>query len=302
MSNVDALRDDLRPESLADSLALWLHQHLINILVILLVAWLVRTFASKIIHRLLLRTIRSDIYPTKLDRKRRVDTLSSLSYATIAYLSYAFALISIVNEVSPNFGKVLFASAGLFTVAVGFALKDLINDFLRGVFIITENQYRVGDTVEISGTKGKVEAVSVRTTILRDDDGNLHHVPNGSITVTTNKTMGYSRLNETLAIDASSDIAAVEHVINHIGQELAADPDLAKHIQETVTIASIDGFDKGGMLVSLTAKISANEKLKVRTEFYRRLHRALKKEQLTLAGIAAVNAQDKPDTKTKAKK
>ena len=302
MSNVDALRDDLRPESLADSLALWLHQHLINILVILLVAWLVRTFASKIIHRLLLRTIRSDIYPTKLDRKRRVDTLSSLSYATIAYLSYAFALISIVNEVSPNFGKVLFASAGLFTVAVGFALKDLINDFLRGVFIITENQYRVGDTVEISGTKGKVEAVSVRTTILRDDDGNLHHVPNGSITVTTNKTMGYSRLNETLAIDASSDIAAVEHVINHIGQELAADPDLAKHIQETVTIASVDGFDKGGMLVSLTAKISANEKLKVRTEFYRRLHRALKKEQLTLAGIAAVNAQDKPDTKTKAKK
>lgn len=298
MSNVDALRDDLRPESLMDSLALWLHQHLINILVILLVAWIVRTFGTRIVHRLLMRTIRSDIYPTKLDRKRRVDTLSSISYATIAYLSYAFALISIVNEISPSFGKVLFASAGLFTVAIGFALKDLINDFLRGVFIITENQYRVGDTVEIGGTKGKVEAVSVRTTVLRDDDGNLHHVPNGSITVTTNKTMGYSRLNETIAVDASSDISAIEHVIHHISEELQADTELAKYIQEPVSIASIDGFDKGGMLVNLTAKITPNEKLKVRTQLYRRLHKALKKEQLTLAGISAIS---KPDKKPKAK-
>ena len=86
----------------------------------------------------------------------------------------------------------LFASAGIIGVAFGFGAQSLVKDFLSGVFIISENQYRVGDIIEIDGFGGTVERIGVRSTVIRDVEGNVHFFPNGVVQHVINKTMGYS--------------------------------------------------------------------------------------------------------------
>jgi small conductance mechanosensitive channel len=266
----------------------WLDVHGINIVIILIVAWLLRRFGAKIVSQVLTHTVRSDLYPTKSDRLKRIKTLDSLAGAVIRFGVYIFAGILIIGEINPGYTTALFASAGLVTVAVGFGAKDLISDFVRGIFVITENQYRVGDVIDIAGVSGTVEAVTIRTTILRDIDGNVHHVPNGAIVVTTNKTIGFSKLNELIALSTDTDLELAEHIINHIGDELAADPKYHKKIQEPPRLVSFNGYGQGGMLVRISGTTTANDKFAVRSEFYRRLYKALNQQGIKLAAAAPI--------------
>lgn len=93
----------------------------------------------------------------------------------------------------------LFASASIIGVALGFGAQSLVKDFISGIFIISENQYRVGDVIEIEGFGGTVERIGVRSTVIRDVDGNVHFFPNGMVQHIINKTMGYSMARFTLA-------------------------------------------------------------------------------------------------------
>lgn len=272
----------------------WLNLHAMNILVIIIVAWFAHRFGASIVGRLLSHTVRTDLYPSKSDRDKRIRTLNSLASATIKAAVIAVSFIMILGEINTNYATALFASAGLLTVAIGFGAKDLINDFIRGIFIIYENQYRVGDTVEISGVSGTVEAVTIRTTVLRDIDGNVHHVPNGSIVVTTNKTIGFSRLNEELILAPDTDVELAEHIINHVGDELAADPEFKNKIKEPPRFANYNGYGQGGVLIKVSAKTSASDKYAVRSEFYRLLNKAFKKQ-----GIEPIVATPIPGLATK---
>jgi small-conductance mechanosensitive channel len=261
-----------------DAIVSWLDLHAINIVVIIIIAWVAHRFGANLIGRLLSHTIRTDLYPTKSDRDKRVKTLKSLSRATIKAGVTAIAIIMILGEINPSYATALFASAGLFTVALGFGARDFINDILRGSFIIYENQYRVGDVVEISGTSGTVEEVTIRKTVLRDPDGNVHHVPNGSIIVATNKTFGFSSLNEELVLALDTDVELAEHIINHVGEELAANPDLKNKIKDAPHFTSYNGYGQGGILISIVGTTAAGDKAPVRNEFYRLLHKAFKKQ------------------------
>lgn len=263
-------------------LVAWLDLHAVNILVILIAAWLARRFGVKILTRILSKTIRSDLYPTKSDREKRVKTLDGLGRAILMVVINILAGILIIGEINPSYTTALFASAGLVTVALGFGAKDLINDFVRGIFIITENQYRVGDVVEISGVSGTVENVTIRTTVLRDIDGNVHHVPNGSIIVTTNKTIGYSNLNEQLVLAPDTDLARAEHIINHVGEELAADPEFTNKIKKAPHLAAFNGYGMGGVIIRVAGKTGPNDKYTVKTELYRRLTTTLAKNHINI--------------------
>ena len=112
------------------------------------------------------------------------------SFWQIIIIFYVAAIVAnklFLFDLSP-----LFASAGIIGVALGFGAQSLVKDFLSGIFIIAENQYRVGDVVDVMGAAGTVERVGTRTTVIRDSEGNVHYVPNGTIQHVINKTMGYS--------------------------------------------------------------------------------------------------------------
>ena len=206
---------------------------------------------------------------------------------------YIVAAIFIIGEINPSYTTALFTSAGLIGLGVGVGAQSLIKDLVNGIFIITENQYRVGDIIEIAGVSGVVEALSIRTTTLRDLDGQLHHVPNGIITTTTNMTIGYSLINEDIVVDFQTDMHQLEHIINHVGEELAASPEFKLIVVEAPHFERIDKFGDTGMVVKILGKTTPSEQWHVKGELYKRLQAAFKKADITVAHSNLLVRKDK---------
>ncbi len=268
-------------DEIGDTVSAWFSAHAFNILVILLVAYVVRRVITLLIGRFLQRTIRKDLYPTERDRKKRIQTLDGLVSAIVRVGTWFVAAIMIINEIGIDTGP-LVASAGVVGIALGFGAQSLIKDLVTGIFIISENQYRIGDVIRIGTESGTVEAITIRTTILRDLDGNVHHVPNGSIVVTTNMTSGFSRINEDVIVPADTDIAKVERIINQVGQELTGKEKFHKSIIEAPNFSRVDGFVTNGMIVKVLGKVVDGEQWEVKGEFYRMLRKAFDKEGISL--------------------
>lgn len=266
----------------------WSAAHLLQILIIVIGSEIVYRILtksiSKVIHKI---TERHDIFPTESDRKKRLKTIDSLINTGLRLLIFTIASIMVINEMGINTAP-LIASAGIIGVALGFGAQSLIRDFMSGFFIITENQYRVGDVIEVvtnaAGMKisGIVESITIRITIIRDQDGRLHHVPNGNIMTTSNMTMNYAGFNEQITVKTDTDIEKLEHIINHIGQELVHDTKVGKKIIQPPYFGRVDKLSSKGMLIKIFGKTSPGEQWKVRGEFYKKLQAALDKNHIKL--------------------
>ncbi|CAN5680347.1 hypothetical protein BH23PAT1_BH23PAT1_3260 [soil metagenome] len=265
-----------------DLLGQWLDQHLINILAILFGAWVVRHFGMRFVESILRHTVRPDLYPTKVDREKRLKTLNSLAGAFVRTGIYIIAAMLIVGEINPHYTTALFASAGVIGIALGFGAKDVIHDFMSGIFIITENQYRVGDVVEIGGVSGVVEDITIRTTVLRDLSGNVHHVPNGSIDITTNMTLNYAGINVDISVGYDTDIARLQHVIDHVGEEMAAAPNFKDKVLEAPAFLRVDEFGDHGITVKIVGKTVSGEQWLIKGELLRRLKVAFEKNHIDI--------------------
>lgn len=273
-----------------ESLGLWLSQHGLNIIAILICAWFMRRFGVKISKHLVAHSVRVSAYPTKSDRDKRIKTLNGLSSALIRFSVYAVTIFALVGQVNPSYTTALFASAGLITVAIGFGAQSLVRDFVSGMFIVSENQYRIGDEVEIRsnswvhGQSGRVETISLRTTTLRDLDGNLHHIPNGSIGYTTNKTIGFSRINEDIVVAFDTNINKLAAVVEKVGKQMVESPEWTGKITQAPFLDSVRRFDKDGIVVKILGRTTPSDQWNIRADLYKRLHEQFAKHNILLAG------------------
>lgn len=260
----------------------WSAEHLLNIVIIVVAAYVIQRISTRAISRAIRKTtMRHDLFPTQADRQKRVKTLDSLIAALMHVVVWIVAGIMIISELGINAGP-LIASAGVIGVALGFGAQNLIKDFMSGMFIIVENQYRVGDIIEIGTVSGVVEAISIRTTVIRDLDGDLHHVPNGTITVTTNKTMHYARINEDITVGLKTDVDQLIHVINHVGEAMSEQTELKKLILEPPQFERIVHFSQDGIVVKVLAKTVAGEQWRVSGELYKQLKKAFDKHGIEI--------------------
>lgn len=290
------------PEAVWESTKLWLYDHGLTILIIILCALIIKRFGAKLVSRVFRRTIRPDLYPTKNDRVKRIETLDSITSAIISVGVVVVAAIMILSEIGINTTP-LIASAGIIGIALGFGAQSLVKDFSSGLFIIADNQYRVGDIIKVNGVAGIVEAITLRTTALRALDGTLYHVPNGSIGVTANMTMNYGGLDEDIVFAQNADISKVSTVINRVGLDMAADQEFAKMIKDPPHFEWVSGFDNNGIRVKVTAKTVAGDSWKIRGEFYRRLALALQKADLEIPfAQVVVHQADTAKPKSKPRK
>jgi len=257
----------------------WVADHLLNIIIILLSGVIARILLTKLVRNIVKQTVRHDLFPTETDRKKRLQTLDGLVGASVRVIVWVVVGITIINEVGVNTAP-LIASAGIIGIVVGFGAQTLIKDFTSGLFIIAENQYRVGDVIEINGISGVVEDITIRTTVLRDLDGHLHHIPNGSIDVTTNMTMEHANLHEDITVGLDTDIEQLEHVINHVGEQLVNDSDLKRLIIQPPSFVRVTGFNDNGLVVKILGKTTPGDQWKVQGEFYRLLKKAFDKHHI----------------------
>ncbi len=267
----------------------WIALHLLDIAVILILGWIARKFLTRLISQLIRKTVRHDMFPTELDRKRRIKTLDGLITAVVRVSIWIVVVMMIISEMGIDTAP-LIASAGVLGITIGFGAQSLIKDLVSGVFIIIENQFRVGDVVrlatmntpslEISGT---VEEINMRSTVIRDLNGELIHVPNGVINVTINKTVDYSQLNEDIIVHQDTDIEQLEHVINHVGGQLNESVELGHLIIEAPHFERVVGFTNDGLQVKILGKTQPGEQWRVTGEFYKKLKKAFDRNKIKVA-------------------
>ena len=267
----------------------------LKILVVMLAVSLFNRYSAKIMRRILEHTIRKGGYPTKTDREKRLNTLIGLAMVITKTGTWVIGALIIIGLVGINTTPV-FASAGLVGAGLVFGAQNLIKDFVAGVFILTENQYRVGDFVEILGVSGTVQLIGLRTTVLRDLNGNVHHVPNGSIVVTTNKTMGYGAINLDIVVAGNTDIELLERVINHAGQRLISKASLKDEILDAPHFSRISDYTGSGITVKIVGKTAGGKQLEVKSALLAQLKKDFDQNDIIVATLPGTPV---PPTKKK---
>jgi moderate conductance mechanosensitive channel len=259
----------------------WISTSGLKILAILIVVWVVRKFSNVIIARLVRQSIKRDHFSTKMDEERREQTLISIITTSLRIALWVLGTMIVLTELGINIGPLL-AGAGVAGLAIGFGAQSLIKDFVAGIFIIMENQYRVGDIVKLDDISGQVEAITMRATVLRDLNGRVHHISNGNITVATNMTMEFSKVNIDVGVAYDSNIDKVEKVTNDVGDKLAKDLDWHGDIIEAPQFTRITNFSDSSIDIKIIGKVNAGRQWAVAGEMRRRLKVAFDKEGIEI--------------------
>ena len=180
----------------------------------------------------------------------------------------------------------LFASAGIIGIAFGFGAQSLVKDFLSGVFIISENQYRVGDIIEIDGFGGTVERIGVRSTVIRDVEGNVHFFPNGVVQHVINKTMGYSKVYFTITVAPDTNISTASDIINRIGEEISGEEKWQRKVIEPPHFDILGDFNASSISLVVSGKTQPSDQWALTAEMRRRILREFEKEHIELGAAS----------------
>lgn len=255
---------------------------------------------GKLVTRFVRRFVRATKHREwhKKDIEKRQNTLAALALNVWRIVVVFIGGLTLFKELFPAVDlSPLFASAGIVGVALGFGAQSIIKDFLSGIFIISENQYRVGDIVDIEGASGTVERIGTRSTVIRDVDGNVHYFPNGMVAHVINKTMGFSMARFIVAIHPSSNLDDVIKIVNELGEQLAADEDWKRKIIEPPAFVSVGEFTGTSLEIIIAGKTQPSDQWSVIAEMRRRLLEALEEAEIELAVLpllpAAAGAQAK---------
>ena len=259
----------------------WLGSSGIKIFAIIFVTATLSRFLRLIIRRIVASALKRDQFATEQDEKKREDTLVGIIAGVMRIVLWIIAIMIVLSELNLDTGPLVAAGASL-GVALGFGAQSLIKDFISGLFIIMENQYRVGDVVEIASKSGTVEAITVRTTVLRDLDGNEHHIPNGIIDVTTNMTMLYSGININIGVSYDSDIEKVKNIVDKVGQKLAKDKEWKDKIEEAPHFLRLNNFNASDVEIKIVGKVKPGLQWSVGGEYKKRLKEAFDKEGIEI--------------------
>jgi small-conductance mechanosensitive channel len=205
-----------------------------------------------------------------VELERRVRTLQQLATQVIAIVLAIIAALSILGAFQVNIGPAI-AGLGVVGIAVGLGAQTLIKDWLSGIFVILENQYNIGDVVQIAGVSGVVEEFSLRRTTLRDLDGIVHSVPNGQISVASNMTRSWARVNLNVEVAYDTDIEKATRIINLIGQELYEDADWKAKMLEAPSLARVDVLGASGVELKVLGQVQPAQQWAVTGELRRRI-------------------------------
>jgi small conductance mechanosensitive channel len=222
---------------------------------------------------------------------RQIQTLASVLNSVGVFVIIFVAALTVLPLLGLNLGPLL-ASAGIAGLAIGFGAQTLVHDFINGFYILLENQYDIGDTVRIAGVKGAVEEMSLRRTVLRDDDGTLHTVPNSQITIVSNLTRDWSQLTLkiTTAYDEPSD--RVISLLQQVGEEVRHDPAYAEDIVSEIQVPGIDRVGNGEAEYLMLVKTRPNKQYGVSRELRRRIKETFQKNNIQAAGPGRVYVMD----------
>ncbi|ONH33085.1 mechanosensitive ion channel family protein [Pseudofrankia asymbiotica] len=270
----------------------------VTIILIVLLATIIRS----LLHRLIKRTTRHMASVTGnggllrgglfgdsailLERRRqRAETVGSLLRSVVSIVVYGIGFVLVLGELGINLAPIV-ASAGVLGIAVGFGAQNLVKDFLSGIFMLLEDQYGVGDVVDVGGTiSGTVEAVTFRMTRLRDVEGTVWYVRNGEITRIGNKSQQWARTVLDVPLDYDTDVARAKDVLLETTQTMWRDDRWALLILEEPEVWGMESMTADGYTLRVAVKTLPLKQWDVARELRERLRLALVGAGISLGAL-----------------
>lgn len=270
---------------------------LATIWIILILQVLIRTMTGRVIRRL----VKDHKHTSASEARKREETLTGIIHTVSGIALWAIGIAVILSQLQVNLAAIA-TGAGVIGVIVGLGAQSAIKDYLAGFAIILENQFRIGDVVTLASAggpvSGTVEDITIRITRLRDLDGVLHTVPNGSIDVVSNKTFQFANINLDVGVSYDTDIALAEKTINAVGKEMAADEKWEKKFIEPITFLRVNAFADAAVTLKILGKVKPGTQWDVAGEYRRRLKIAFDKAGITIP-YPHVVIQSEPPAKKK---
>lgn len=208
-----------------------------------------------------------------LERAKRARTLGSAIERAVTVLVTGVAIVMVLQLFGVDVSPVL-TTAGIAGLAVGFGAQTLVRDVISGFFMILENQVRVGDVAAINGTNGLVEAINLRTIVLRDIEGTVHVFPNGAINTLANRSKDFSYYVVDLSVSYYDDPDKVSEVVREVGAGLQADAAFGPSILAPIEILGVDAFADWHVKLKARIKTVPLKQWEVGRELRRRIIKA----------------------------
>lgn len=261
----------------------WLLGPGLRIALILVIAFAVLLLTRYAVRRMQRRLESAEGATQELSLQRAATLTQAISYV-VRVTVWTLTILVLLGEFEINLGP-LIAGAGIVGVALGFGAQSLVRDFLSGFFILLEDQFGVGDTIEVSvGSQqvtGKVERLSLRTTDIRAFDGTRHTIPNGNILMIGNRSRGWARAILDVSVAYTEDIDRVREVLDELFRELGQDPELQGSFFSGPEVLGVEGVGEKDVVLRVTAEVRPTRKGALE-----RLLRQRIKERFDLRGIA----------------
>ncbi len=259
-------------ETLAHA-ATWLIGKPLAILVIILGAVLVRWIASKAIDRVVRRAETAPVPAARQAfnrRAQRAKSLGTLLKSITTTVVFGIAFVMVLSELGMNVAPIL-ASAGVLGLAIGFGAQNLVKDFLSGVMMMIEDQYGVGDAVDLGEAIGTVEAVGLRVTRVRDVDGTVWYVRNGEILRVGNQSQNWARTVLDISVSYTEDLKRVREVLTDVAHSLWEDEDYRDIIIEEPEVWGVQNLGPEAVVMRVTLKTAPMEQWNVAREMRERI-------------------------------
>lgn len=232
---------------------------------------------TKVINKIIDRTILNRKTITTNEATNRIRTMIETIKKTIKYLLFFFAIIIVLDLFGVNTAT-LITTLGIGGFALTFGAQSLVKDMITGFFILVENQYSVGDYVQIGSKEGIVEELGIRITKIRDFSGELHIIPNGSITEVTNKTRGGMRALIKVSVAYEEDLDHVIDVLNRIAEEFKQND----KIIDGPNVLGVTQLGSSGIEVTIVAKTLPMEQWAIERNLRKRIKEEFEKEDIEI--------------------
>jgi moderate conductance mechanosensitive channel len=242
----------------------------LRVTVILVLAWALQIVAGRLI-----RLFR--VYMAKRtvgDELARIETLARVFRNTAAVVILLVAGMLVLGEVGISVAPIL-ATAGVAGIAIGFGAQNLVKNFFTGFFLLLDDQIRTGDVVEVAGKGGLVEEVTLRYVRLRDFEGHVHFVPNGDISVVTNRTREFATAVIEVGIAYREDPEEAFAVMREVAKAMRAEPAWGERMPAELEIIGVNKWaDSAVLLVARLRVVPPIQQWNVKREFLKRLKKA----------------------------
>jgi small-conductance mechanosensitive channel len=244
---------------------------MLRILLIFLVAGILMKLSNKLIIKLKMH-LREKV-SGNAEEMKRIDTVSRVFLYIATVVIGIIAIVETLHQLGISIAPIL-AAAGVVGVAVGFGAQSLIKDYFNGFFILLENQIRQGDVVDAGGKAGLVEEVTLRHIKMRDYSGNVHYVPNGTITSVTNMSRGFAQSVIDIGVAYRENVDEVIKVMKAVGEDLRTDDEFQFRILDNLEVAGIDQLSDTSVVIRCRFKVLPLEQWDVRREYLKRIKAA----------------------------